>query len=220
MSSTVACIYTAGALVEPLKAQFAETLPEVRMINIVDDSLIFDIIDAGSITDELAKRILAYFQAADHSGADVIFNTCSSVGEVADQAADLVSTPIIKIDEAMVIQAVAECERLAVLATLNSTLDPTIRFVERVAAAAGKTVHLEKGLAAGAFDAVISGDGATHDALIMETARKLVDRVDGFILAQGSMARFADPLTDQTGKKVYASVVSGVEALKTYLAAK
>jgi len=218
MPSTVACIYTAGALVEPLKAQFAQTLPDVRMINIVDDSLIFDIIDAGRITDELEKRILAYFQAADHSGADVIFNTCSSVGEVADKAADLVSTPIIKIDEAMIAQAVAECERLAVLATLNSTLDPTLRCVEQKAVAAGREVHLEKGLAAGAFEAVISGDGATHDALIMETARSLVNRVDGFILAQGSMARFAEPLTRETGKKVYASVVSGVEALKSYLA--
>ena len=90
MPSTVACLYTAGALVEPLKAQFKQTLPDVRMINIVDDRLIFDIIEAGSITAELEKRILAYFQAADHAGADVIFNTCSSVGEVADKAADLV----------------------------------------------------------------------------------------------------------------------------------
>ena len=101
---------------------------------------------------------------------------------------------------------------------MNSTLDPTLRLVERTAAAAGRNVHLEQGLAKGAFEAVISGDGATHDALIMETARGLVDRVDGFILAQGSMARFADPLTRETGKKVYASVVSGVEALKGYLA--
>ena len=39
MPNTVACIYTAGALVEALKAQFKQTLPDVRMINIVDDRL-------------------------------------------------------------------------------------------------------------------------------------------------------------------------------------
>ena len=218
MSKTVACIYTAPALVDPLKAEFEKTLPDVKMINIVDDTLIFDIINAENITDELEKRTLAYFQAADNCAADAIFSTCSSVGEVADKAAATSNTPVIKIDQAMIEKAVVQCDRLGVIATLNSTLDPTIRFVEKTAAAAGRDVKVVKGLAEGAFQAVISGDAAKHDSLIMEAAKSLNDQVDGFILAQGSMARFAEPLAKETGKKVYSSVESGVEALKEFLA--
>jgi hypothetical protein len=37
-------VHTALAMVEPVKKLFADNLPEVRLINIVDDSLIQDVI--------------------------------------------------------------------------------------------------------------------------------------------------------------------------------
>ena len=42
--TTVAAVHTAMAMVEPVKALFQENLPGVRLINIVDDSLIQDVI--------------------------------------------------------------------------------------------------------------------------------------------------------------------------------
>lgn len=216
----IACVYTAGALVEPLKAEFNAAFPEVRLTTLVDETLIHDIIHAGSITPALEQRFMALLQAAQATACDAIFCTCSSVGELVDKAKEQQQTPIIKIDKFMIRQAVTECERLAIIATLNTTLEPTLRLVQKAADEAGRSVVLEKGLAKGAFEAVVRGDTTTHDRLIMETSHQLQDHVDGMILAQGSMARFAAPLAAATGKKVYASVKSGVAGLKHFLATR
>ena len=43
----------------------------------------------------------SYYKAAEEAGADLIFNQCSSVGEAADLASQLVSVPVVKVDTCM-----------------------------------------------------------------------------------------------------------------------
>ena len=56
-------------------------------------------------------RTVADFQGADATGADVIFSTCSSIGEIADKARAFLQTPLVKIDEAMIREAVGQGSR-------------------------------------------------------------------------------------------------------------
>jgi len=214
---TIAAIHTAAPMVEPIKQLFAEHLPEVRLFNILDESLIQDVIRDGRVTCHTSRRLLGYYFAGVDAGADLIFNTCSSVGEVADLASDLLPIPIVKIDDAMCARAVRQCMRIGVLATLPTTLEPTIRLVLRHAERLSKTVEVVEGLAEGAFAAVISGDAAQHDALILNTARCMSERVDLLLLAQGSMARMEKRLADETGKLVLSSPLSGVLHVKDRL---
>lgn len=208
----VAAVYTAPALVEPCKDMFAERMPNVDLVNIVDDQLIFDINRNGSIDDDLEARTMRYFEAAERTHADVIFCTCSSIGEIADKAAALLSAKVVKIDEPMVEAAVRQATRIGVLATLASTLDPTARFIERKAQETGKQVTLIRGLAEGAFEAASEGNTAEHDDKIVRTAKSLLDQdVELFVLAQGSMARIEDRLKRETGKPVLSSMSSGIE---------
>lgn len=215
---TVAAIHTAAPMVEPTKQLFAEHLPEVRLFNIADDSLIQDVIRDERVTPQTARRLTGYYFAAVDAGADVIFNTCSSVGEIADRAVPLIPVPMVKIDDAMTAQAVQRATRIGVLATLPTTLGPTLRLLQRKADEIGKPLTLTEGLAVGAFAAVMAGDGARHDALILETAQRVADQVDLLILAQGSMARMEQVLQSQTGKPVLASPVLGVLDVKQALA--
>ena len=46
----------------------------------------------------------------------------------------------------------------------------------------------------GAFDALMSGDAATHDAMVAAALKDLVTKVDVILLAQASMARVVDHL--------------------------
>lgn len=214
----VAAIHTALAMVEPTKALFAEHLPEVRLINIIDESLIQDVISTGSVPPAVKKRLINYYYSAVDAGADIIFNTCSSVGEVASIARNFIPVPIIKIDEAMATEAVSKSNRIGVIATLSTTLSPTCRMIETKASEIGKKISIVEGLANGAFQAIISGDKDTHDS-IMRTALEMVDQCDAFVLAQGSMARMADAISEKTGKPVYSSPLSGVLSLKAFIKA-
>ena len=47
---TVYAIHTGFALVEPLKPLFSEILPGVRIVSVVDDSLLADVREAGRLT--------------------------------------------------------------------------------------------------------------------------------------------------------------------------
>lgn len=214
---TVAAIYTGQGLADPLKAVFAEVLPGVRLVNIIDDSLIGDVVRAGRIPPGVARRLFQYYRNAEELGADVILNTCSSVGEVVDGVRSMIGVPIVKIDDAMAAKAAVEYGRVGVLATLPSTLEPTMRLIRRKAEEAGRSVELVNGLAEGAFDALVSGKPEEHDRILLETSRSVADRVDVLVLAQGSMARMEAALRNATGKPVLSSPRMGVEQVKAVL---
>lgn len=214
---TVVAVHTAMPMVEPTKELFALHLPGTRLINIVDDSLIQDVIEAGEVPDAVSRRLKQYYRSAIDAGADVIFNTCSSVGDVALQAKEEIEIPLVKIDDAMAEAAVQTSSRIGVLATLSSTLDPTVRLLQYFAGLKQIELTISKGLAEGAFQAVISGNREKHDQLILEAADRIADSVDLFVLAQGSMARMEDQISHATGKKVLSSPESGVKHVKKVL---
>ncbi|MFC4600527.1 aspartate/glutamate racemase family protein [Cohnella hongkongensis] len=217
MTKTVAAIYTGQGLAEPLKKVFGELLPDCRLVNIIDDSLIHDVVRAGGVTPQVAGRLLGYYRSAAELGADVILNTCSSVGEAADRARSFVNAPIVKIDEGMAQEAVGLYGRIGVIATLPTTLAPTMALLRSQAEAAGKAVSLTEGLAAGAYDALVDGRPEEHDRRIAETAAELASSVDAIVLAQGSMARMEASLREITGKPVLSSPRLGVLAVKRLL---
>lgn len=205
------------ALVEPMTKIFKEILPEVKLNHIADDSLIQEVIANNEVTPAVRRRLLSYYNAAADSGADVVFNTCSSVGDIADYGNIYARIPIFRIDQPMAAKAVASADRIGVISTLPTTLDPTRRLLENEAKKAGREVVLVDGLADGAFAAGQSGDSETHDRLIAEAAARIADQVDMFVLAQGSMARMEQRLSELTGKPVLSSPVLGVEGLRKFL---
>ncbi|QJD81989.1 aspartate/glutamate racemase family protein [Cohnella herbarum] len=214
---TVVAVYTGQGLADPLKAVFKEVMPDVRLVNIIDDSLIGDVVKAGHIPPGVARRLVQYYHNGEELGADVILNTCSSVGEVADSAGPMIGVPIVKIDQSMAAKAAAEYGRIAVLATLPSTLDPTLRLIQKEAGLLGKQVSLVKGLAEGAFDALVGGKPEEHDRILLETAKRVCEQADVLVLAQGSMARMENALREATGKPVLSSPRLGVEQVKAVL---
>ena len=213
----VFCVHTAMALVEPMNKLFKELMPEVKLNHIADDSLIQEVIANNAVTPAVRRRLLSYYNAAADAGADVVFNTCSSVGDIADYGNGYARIPIFRIDQPMAAKAVTSAQRIGVISSLPTTLDPTCRLLQNEAKKAGRDVVLVEGLADGAFAAGQSGDSETHDRLIAEAAQKIADKVDLFVLAQGSMARMEQRLSEMTGKPVLSSPVLGVKGLRKFL---
>ena len=214
---TIAAIYTGAALVKPLSDLMKETLGDYKVMNILDDSMIADIIEAGGMTKAVKRRLYGYYEIACASGAELILNTCSSIGDAVYGARDFFPIPIIRIDEPMARRAIELTDSIAVLATLPTTLDPTIRLLQRCAQEAGKSIRTISALAEGAFPAITAGDAETHDRLIAETAKRVADSCDVILLAQGSMARMEKPLADLTGKTVLSSPRLGAKQIKRLL---
>jgi Asp/Glu/hydantoin racemase len=190
---------------------FEEVMPNVRRINIVDDSLLPDVMAVGYITSAVQQRMNAYVQAAELSGADAVLSLCSSLGPTIDEARRLVKIPVIKIDDAMTEKAVREAKRIGVLATVGTTLKPTVGLLEEKAAARCKDIFLQPELVSGAFEILIGGDKAQHDAMVSASARNLASQVDLLVLAQASMTRLVPRLQEETGLPVLSSPRLGIE---------
>ncbi|AME25994.1 Asp/Glu racemase [Burkholderia sp. PAMC 28687] len=216
--TTIAVIHTGPVTVLPIKEQLNELIAGARIINIMDDSLLNDVRAAGHLTPEVASRIYSYMSNAQAMGADVILNACSSVGEASDSLKGFIRTPIIKIDESMAEEASAIGRRIGVVATVSTTLDPTVRLIRRKAEELGRTVDVTERIAEGAFEALLAGDGTRHDEILKQTIAALADEVDVVVLAQVSMARLV-PALGALRVPVLSSPRSGVEAVKRALAA-
>lgn len=213
----VFAVHTALAMVEPITALFKEHLPEVKLNHIVDDSLIQEVIANNAVTPAVAKRLVNCYHLAEDAGADIIFNTCSSIGEIAQMARKMVAIPLLKIDDPMAQEAVSKATRVGVLATLPTTLAPTVKLLQTMATLQNKQIEVVEGLAEGAFQAVMSGDRETHDNLILKASELVAPKVDLIVLAQGSMGRMASKLEELTGKPVLSSPLSGTLGVKKYI---
>ena len=214
---TLALIHTSATLV-PVFAQLCQTkLPGVDTFNIVDDSLVRQIGEKGGITPAIAARVTAYLESAASGGADHILVTCSSIGPAVDAAPSL-GVPVLRVDEPMADRAVQIGRRIGVIATLRTTLTPTADLVRRRAHAAGKTIELTSRLCDGAFEALMAGDPANHDALVAAALRELSAQVDVIILAQASMARVVGELAEADRRvPILASPGIAVDHLATVL---
>jgi len=209
-SGTVFIIHTSMVSVNDLKSLFAEIAPDICVRNIIDDSLLPEVLANGGLTGGVRKRIRDYAMLAESAGADVILNQCSSVGEAADEAARAVSIPLVKIDERMAEIACKTGNRVGVVATLPTTLGPTCRLVEKTAARLERQVEIVEKLCEGAFERLISGDRRGHNDTVIAAIRELCERVDVVVCAQGSMLALLSDL-GPTPVPVLTSPRMGVE---------
>jgi Asp/Glu/hydantoin racemase len=214
---TVVVVHTGPATVQPIKSQFQEILPDVRVVNIMDDSLLNDVIAAGHLTEAVSGRILSYMQQGEQMGAVALLNACSSVGEAASAARPVIGIPIVKIDDTMSEKAVTLGSRIGVVATVKTTLEPTVRLIRAKAAAAGREITVTEALAEGAFQSLLDGKPELHDDIVKRTIQSLANKVDVIVLAQVSMARLIPQLSD-IKVPVLSSPKSGVEAVRDTLA--
>lgn len=193
-AKTLGFVHTSATLVPLFQQLTNEFLDGVETFNIVDDSLIKDVIKKEKLTPNTAARVVKHIQAAEDAGADVILVTCSSIGAAIETGATLSNIPVIRVDQAMADEAVQISNKIGVIATLPTTLEPTSDLVKRRAEVAGKEVIITSKLCEGAFEALMSGDAEKHDAMVASALKVLMKDVDVIVLAQASMARVVDGL--------------------------
>lgn len=212
----ITIVHTSLVSHDYLNRLFHEIIPEARIHNIVDDSLLAEVSETGHITPAIVSRMCGYYQAAQQIGSDLIFNQCSSVGEAAAIAAKTVSVPVLRVDEAMAERAVTLGRRIAVVATVASTVEPSCGLVRQKAAAAGADAEVVPYLVDGAMWALINEGQEKHNRLVKDTVLKAAEECDVVVMAQGSMVVLLPELAD-IRKPVLSSPELGVRKARQLL---
>jgi Asp/Glu/hydantoin racemase len=202
MNKKLGLIHTAATLIPVFQQLVDKHLGDknISVFNISDDSLIKNTIESGALTADTSRRVIDYVVSAKDAGADYILVTCSSIGPAVETAATLVNVPVLRVDQPMVDQAVQMGKKIGVIATLSTTLEPTVDLVRRRAVVAKKEVVVTTKLCEGAFEALISGNIELHDQSVALAMKALSQQVEVILLAQASMARVINQLSDEDKK--------------------
>lgn len=217
--ATLGLIHNSPVLAPIFNEIAARVMPDVRLLHFVDESTIKNTIAAGHLQKATMRQVIRLVGSSFDAGCDAALVTCSSIGRAVDMAAELYEQPVLRVDRAMAEKAVLTGKRIGVVATLSTTLEPTAELVRRVADEQGKQIEIVEHLCQGAFDAVMAGDGATHDRIVGEGLTEGMKGVDAIVLAQASMARVVASLPEgAVSTPVYSSPELGMLHARDVLA--
>ena len=198
----VGLIYTSTTpeLIELVEQEVKKQLgDDVELYSLQDPSILADVRAAGYVTTAPAARLIGMYMKAAEEGV-----------------AKYIGVPIVRVDEEMCREAVRKGQRIGVMATLPTTLEPTKGTILRMARECNRHVELVDCLVDGAFGL----DQDQFKARMTEMAGTIADKVDVIVFAQGSMAYCEQYIADKFGKVVLSSPRFGAAELKKALEKK
>ena len=218
----VAYIYTVTTpeLKEDMMREAQEQLGDDVEVMTYEVPWVFEEIKrVGYVTVPPASKLIQAYMTAIDDGADAILSICSTVADVAfsmQDAADYIGTPIIIVNEEMCREAVRKGQKIALMATFNTSIDPTRNILRRVSREMGKHIEVTEVLLDGAFGL----DQTQFRALMAQKAGEIADKVDVIVFTQGSMAYCEEYIAKMYGKVVLSNPRFGTKAVKDALISK
>lgn len=179
-------------VIGPLEREFLAEHPDVTIETMLDTSLLADTMTAGSVTPDIAARLLAHVQSAERAGADLLLLTCTSMGEGMAHVRDFSALPTLCITEPLVEEALDLGRHIGIVGTVPTS---PAQIIAPLLDAAGRRDLAESDLTFSievveeAFAARGRGDTEEHDRLVAEAVARLADQgVDCVVFAQASMS--------------------------------
>ena len=215
----VALIYTGTSpeLIEYMERELNEQLgAHVELMNYAVPSVLEEIRKSGYVTAAPAAKMVGTYMEAIETGADAILSICSSVGDVVHSVQNLakyLGVPIVMVNEEMCREAVRKGNKIAVMATLPTSIEPTRNIILRVSREMGKHVEVISVLVDGAYGL----EQEQFKVRLAAEAEKIADKVDVIVFAQGSMAYCEEFIANRFQKLVLSNPYFGVMALKNAL---
>ena len=188
----------------------------VEILNYEIPSVFEEIKSTGYVTATPAARLIATYMKAVEEGADAILSICSTVGDVAysmQETAKYLGVPIVIVNEEMCREAVRKGEKIVIMATFQTSINPTRNIISRVAREMGKHVEIRDILVEGGFGL----DQDKFRSLMAAKAKEAIGWADVIVFSQGSMAYCDEYIANLYKIPVLSNPRFGAKALKMAL---
>lgn len=212
----IAVVYTGVTkeLVEMVEEEIGQYFAnaDAEFVRYEAPEVIADIKERGAVSPAMKAEMEAIYQRAVTDGARILFNICSSVREVAEEAKEALARQRVRMvlfDERAIEGMVSQFERIGLAGTLRTAIEPTRRGVERCAWQQGRELSLSEYEISGSF-----GQGPEELCRhCLEVIRSAGELPEAIFLVQGSMACVEKELSQALGIPVMSGLCPGVEEL-------
>lgn len=215
---TLGIIHAVSLTIDAVKPYIAKYIPDVQIMNLCDDTIQRDNIEAGVgvIPKVNYFKFAQYAHNLEEAGVDIIMLACSTFNYAAELARPMVNTPIAQIDRPMMELAVKTGKKIGLLATLATTVPSSERLLQIAASEANKEIEVETVLCGEAFSEYLKGNYDRHNEILLKAIDSMSEEVDCIVMAQLSMSKLA-PLLKETKVPVYNSGDTGFERVRDML---
>ena len=204
----------------PMRDTLARRMPDVRVINLLDEGLLSEAERLGGLVPETVDRMASVIELLREAHVDAVLLTCTAYSPaVPEMQRRFPGLPIVAVDQMMVEEAVAIGRKIGVLATVKAGLDQQVEMLDAAAQRAGVAIEIIPSFHPEAMDALRRGDRDAHDRILLDALPELLERVDVALLAQVSMSPLAAKLPANLSKPVLSSPDLAAERLSEILSA-
>ncbi len=199
----IAFLHTAQTHVELIEDLMYEVAPTLRAAHFIREDLLIDAQQPslGIENHHLVKNIKYAVKEAASSGARVVVCTCSTIGGVVESLRITVRKQTVttaRIDRAMADAAINTRKPILLVATLQSTLQPTTALLQSTATALGCQMQIKPLLISDAWALFQAGnfsgyiDSIVNSVISTNLTADLANHT--IVLAQASMHKAVAPL--------------------------
>jgi len=198
-SKSVCIVETSTGSSQELLNLCKQMMPGVKVYQVIDDSLLPEMIANGRLTKDVSQRFLNCYLQAESLGVNAILHQCVVGGDIPFLVEPFIKTPIVRIDEGMMHKALETGSNIAVFAFVDMALACSCSLLQKTADQEGKTIRIDRHLLSKAAD-------------IRAEVTKAAQDNDVIILAQPSMTALL-PQLQHIGKPVLTAPELGVAYL-------
>ena len=219
MQPRIVLLHATPVAMTPIHTAFNEVWPEAETVNLLDDGLSLDRAKEAELSPALTERFVRLGHYAYEMGAQGILITCSAFGPAIDKLANALPIPVLKPNEAMFHQAVAQGKNIGMLATFGPAVETMTEEFNDYVKQHNSPARLTTVLVDRAIDLLKQGDAESHNRLVAERAPDLAG-CDVIMLAHFSTSRAAASVRQQVTVPVLTAPHAAVQQMKARIAGK
>jgi hypothetical protein len=192
MNDSLTFLHTADSNAELFQNLLDDMAPDIAARHVVRADLLQRALDRGRFDGDIYDDAVAAFAelTLETGPGSTILCTCSTIGAAADAVnAAQEQVTILRIDRPMMQQAITLGRSIAVVATFETTLEPTLALLRRVADDNGTAVDIQPVVLKRARQAFVDGDRERYIREIAAGLAQVGSGRDVIVLAQASMAQ-------------------------------
>lgn len=216
MPKRIVLVHPTMLAMPPVDEAFKTLWPQAQVLNLLDETLYADVGPNGETTPALMARVANLLRHAEASGADGIVFSGSTFGPAVEEGRKGMKVPVLRIEEAMMDDAVARGGSILVVSTQKRAMPVVRSTLDQSAKRAGKSPEIKELWVAGARDALNAGDHDRHDRLIAEQSAA-AGNFDTIVLSMISMAPARAKMPPALAEKTLTSGEAAVARMRKLL---